>query len=513
MTRADTHREAARTGAHRWWVLVSVCMAWFLVLVDDTAVAIAMPPIGRDLGLGLSGLEWVVNLYTLAFAVLTLSGGMLADRYGARPVFLAGLTVFTVFSLAAGLAPDGPSLIGLRAGQGAGAALMGPAALSLLLALFTGPSRALALGVWSGAGATALAGGPLLGAVLTAGFGWRSIFLLNVALGPVLWAIARRTLPAPQPAARTGPFDLAGALTSAVGLSALIFALTRATVYGWASPRLWALLTGAVAALALFVVVERRAAAPLLDLSLLRRPGFLVGNVLGLVSLAVMCSVFFFLSLYLQLATGASPIQAGLALLPLTLLSAVVAPAAGWLIPRIGPRTLIGAGLLLTATGLALLAGIAPGWGNLQLLPGLLVTGLGIGLSTTPITTATLGHVPDHLTGIASAALNASRMIGLSLGIAVMGTIVAAQWPDDLTRTTPAGTDLTTGIADGLWINAGLALAAAVLAAAAVRARARQEPAVPEDAPARPPEGRVRANPGPLQQQSSKAPADRRGEG
>ncbi|WP_063824464.1 MFS transporter [Streptomyces sp. CdTB01] len=504
-------RQGLPGAGHRWWVLASVCLAWFLVLVDDTAVAIAMPPIGRDLGLDLTGLEWVVNLYTLAFAVLTLCGGNLADRYGARPVFLAGLAAFTVFSLAAGLSPDGPALIGLRAGQGAGAALMGPAALSLLLALFTGPSRALALGVWSGAGAAALAGGPLLGAVLTASLGWRSIFLLNVALGPALWMVARRTLPAPKPATRTGPFDLAGALASALGLSALIFALTRATAYGWTSPMLWSLLGGAAAALALFVVIERRAAVPLLDLSLLRRPNFLVGNLLGLVSLAVMCSVFFFLSLYLQLAAGASPIQAGLALLPLTLLGAVVAPAAGWLVPHVGTRVLIGTGLFLTAAGLIVLTGITPGWGNLQLLPGLLVTGLGIGLATTPITTATLGHVPDHHAGTAAAALNASRIIGLSLGIAVMGTIVAAQWPDDLTKSSPTGVDLTGGIADGLWINAALALAAAALAVAAVRDHSRRQPAHTE-ASASSADGQAWASPGPTEQHPSQAPADRRGE-
>ncbi|MEU0681347.1 MULTISPECIES: MFS transporter [Streptomyces] len=476
MSAAGADRQP-QPAAHRWWVLASVSLVWFLVLADDTAIAIAMPPIGRDLGLGLSGLEWVVNLYTLAFAVLTLVGGMLADRYGARPVFLTGLVVFIVFSLAAGLAPNGPSLIGLRAGQGAGAALMGPSALALLLVAFTGPARALALGVWSGVGATALAGGPLFGAVLTAGPGWRSIFLVNVALGPLLWMIARRTLPALRPAPRTGPLDIAGALTSAAGLSALVYALTRASVYGWTSPRLWALFGAAAAALALFVAIERRAAAPLLDLTLFRRRNFAAGNLLGLASLAVMCSVFFFLSLYLQLATGATPVKAGLTLLPLTLLGAVAAPAAGWLVPRLGARILIGTGLALTAGGLGLLAGITPGWGTRELLPGLLVTGLGLGLATTPITTATLGHVPDHHSGAASAALNASRTIGLSLGIAVMGTIVAAQWPDDLTRTTPVGTDLTNGIADGLWINAVLALAAAALAIAAIRARPQRRSA------------------------------------
>ncbi|WP_328690310.1 MFS transporter [Streptomyces phaeochromogenes] len=453
--------------ARRGWVLAVVSVAWFLVLIDDTAVVVALPPLGRELGLGLAGLEWVVNLYTLTFAVLTLWGGMLADRFGARPVFLAGLVAFTVSSLAAGLAPDGAALIGLRAAQGAGAALMGPAALALLTAAFFGPSRSLALGVWSGAGAAALAGGPLVGALLTSGFGWRSIFWINAPLGVLVWLVARRTLPTPPPVPRAGRIDFAGGLASAVGLSALIYALTQANAYGWTSPALWALLATAAAALTLFWRIERRAAVPLLELSLLRRPNFLGGNLLGMASLAVMCSVFFFLSLYLQLAAGATAMKTGLALLPMTLLSAAVAPAAGWLVPRLGARSLIAAGMAITAAGLVLLAGISPDWGALQLQPGLLVTGLGIGLSTAPITTATLGHIPDHHMGVASATLNAFRMIGLSLGIAVMGAVVAAQWPGDLAR--PTGTAFTDGIADGLLINAAIAAAAAVLAIAVIR--------------------------------------------
>ncbi|WP_209443538.1 MFS transporter [Streptomyces anulatus] len=470
---AGPNGEPATAGSpgptRRGWVLAVVSVAWFLVLIDDTAVVVALPPLGRELGLGLAGLEWVINLYTLTFAVLTLWGGMLADRFGSRPVFLAGLAVFTVSSLTAGLSPDGGALIGLRAAQGAGAALMGPASLALLLTSFPGRSRPLALGVWSGVGAAALAGGPLVGALLTSGLGWRSIFWINAPLGVAVWAVARRTLPAPPPVPRPGRIDFAGGLASAVGLTALIYALTQANAYGAASATLWALLATAVAALALFIRIERRAAAPLLELSLLRRPGFLPGNLLGMASLAVMCSVFFFLSLYLQLAAGDTALQAGLALLPLTLLGAVVAPAAGWLVPRLGARTLIGAGMALTAAGLVLLAGISPGWGAGQLQPGLLVTGLGIGLSTTAITTATLEHIPDRHTGIASATLNAFRMIGLSLGIAVMGAIVAAQWPGDLTRTRPTGTTFTDGIADGLLINAAIAAAAAILAITTLR--------------------------------------------
>ncbi|MGW3938537.1 MFS transporter [Streptomyces sp. NBC_00024] len=482
--RLDADAGPASPGAgRRRWVLAIVSMAWFLVLIDDTAVAIALPPLGRELGLGLAGLEWVVNLYTLTFAVLTLVGGMLADRYGSRPVFLVGLVAFTGFSLAAGLAPNGAALVGLRAGQGAGAALMGPAALALLLSAFTGTARALALGVWSGVGAAALAGGPLLGAVLTVGFGWRWIFLVNVPLGAVVWGVARRTLPSPPPAPRRGPVDVAGALTSAAGLSALIFAFTRANEYGWTSLRLWAMLAAAVAAFAAFAWIERRAAAPLLDLSLFRRPNFLAGNLLGMVSLAVMCSVFFFLSLYLQLATGSTPIQAGLALLPLTLLGAAAAPAAGWLVPRLGARTLIATGLVLTAAGLVLLTGLAPDWGAARLQPGLLTAGLGLGLATAPITTATLGHIPDDRTGIASAALNAFRMIGLSLGIAVMGAITAAHWPGDLARTRP-GPAFASGIGHGFWINAVIALAGAALAIAAIRTPHRPRAAAPRKGPA-----------------------------
>ena len=483
--RAAPRADAGAPGTgRRWWVLAAVAVAWFLVLADDTAVAIALPPMGRELGLGLSGLEWVVNLYTLTFAAATLCGGMLADRYGRRRLFLTGLIVFALFSLAAAAAPSGAALIALRAGQGAGAALMGPAALALLLGAFAGRSRALALGVWSGVGAAALAGGPLVGALLTAGPGWRSIFWINAPLGALVWAVSRRALPAEPPPPRAGRLDIPGAAASAAAMAALVYALTRANSLGWSSITLWALLAGAAFALILFALIERRASAPLLDPALLRRANFLAGNLLAMTTLAVMCSVFFFLSLYLQLAAGASALRAGLALLPLTLLGAAVAPAAGYLVPRVGARALISAGLALTCAGLLILAGIAPGWAARQLQPGLLITGLGLALATTPITTAALGEIPERHAGAASAALSAFRTLGLSLGIAVMGAIVAAQWPGDLIRTRPTGAAFTRGIADGLRINAAIAAAAAILAVAAIRHT--RTPRQPHTAPATP---------------------------
>jgi EmrB/QacA subfamily drug resistance transporter len=452
------------------WMLGIVGIAWFLVLADDTATAVALPSIGRDLGMGLAGLEWVVNVYTLTFAVLTLAAGAGTDRYGPRPVFLAGLAVFTVSSLAAAVPANGAMLIAMRAVQGGGAALIGPAALAMLLAAYTGRRRAFALGVWSGVGATALAGGPLVGAALTRAFGWPAIFWINVPLGVAMLLAARRAAPpqSPAPGVRQR-VDVAGLMCSAVGLFALVFGLTQATAYGWSSVRLWLILTVAVAALAGFVVAERRATAPVLDLTLFRRPNVLAANVLALLNLAVMCSLFFFLSLYLQLVSGASAIRAGVTLLPLTLLGAVVAPLAGWATARTGPRPLIAAGMAATAAGIAVLTQIEPDWTTWQMLPGLLLAGAGIGLASTPITTAATDTVPDQQAGMAAAAHTTFRTVGLSLGVAVMGAIVATQWPGDLAQSDTDSAAFTAGISTGFTVNAALALAAAVFAVAAIR--------------------------------------------
>ncbi|MGQ9352398.1 MFS transporter [Mycolicibacterium gilvum] len=461
--------------SRQWWVLSVVAVASFLVLLDDTAVAIALPSIGRELGLGLSGLEWVINIYTVPFAVLTLAGGLLTDRFGARPVFLGGVAAFTVVSVLAGFSSTGAMLLGMRAAQGAAAALIAPSALTLLITSFSGARRGFALGVWSGVGAAALAVGPLLGALLTDAFGWQSIFFLNLPTGVAMLILAYAALPRPRPARRPlrAPVDVVGLIASAIGLFALVLALTQTNSLGWTSIRLWAMLAIAAASAAIFVVAERRSAAPLVDLSLFRIPNVAAANVLALLNLAVMCSVFFFLSLYLQLVTGFSPTRAGLVLLPMTVLIAVLAPLAGWLVSHVGARVLIGAGMVLAATGLVLLAGVDPGWGMWRLLPGLLIEGLGLGLATTPITTAAMQQVPDERSGIASATLNVSRMVGLSLGVTVMGAVVAAHWPGDLARSAVDATAFTTGIAMGFWVNAVLAVAAAGLAIVAIRAPSR----------------------------------------
>jgi EmrB/QacA subfamily drug resistance transporter len=370
---------AAMTEKRRWWALAALSLASFLLLVDDTAVAVALPAIGRDLGLGLSGLEWVVNVYTLVLAVLILSGGTLADRLGTRRVLLLGLAVFTAASLAAAFSASGTWLLATRGLQGAGAALMAPATLSAVSTTFPPARRGLALGIWSGVSAAALALGPLVGALLSQSLGWRSIFLVNVPLGAALVVSVVLTMPASPGTSRKARLDLAALGASAAGLSALVFGLTQANSYGWTSARLWAVLALAAGALALFVWIERRSAAPMLDLALFRARNFAGANAVGLLSLSVMCSIFFFVSLYLQLALGYSPIGAGSALLPLTLVIVLVSPLSGRLVDRIGAGAPMAAGMALLAVGLLLLSRLEADTGLSGLLPGLAVGGLGIG--------------------------------------------------------------------------------------------------------------------------------------
>lgn len=475
---ADTAGATGRSAA-----LAVVAVVWFFVLLDDTAAAIALPTVGRDLQLGLSSLEWVVNSYTLLFAVFSLAGGMLTDRFGSRPVFTAGLGLFTAFSLISGLSPDGVILIAARAAQGAAAGLIGPAGLALIITCFPGAKRGVALGVWAGVGGSALASGPLIGALLTENIGWRSIFLINVPVGLALLAVARFALVSPRPSRPSARADVAGLVAAAIGLSALIFGLTEANTYGWTSAPLLTALAVAGASCTIFVVIERRSDAPMWDRDLLRLPNFLVANLLGLLTQAVMCSLFFFLSLYLQRAADFTAVRAGMTLLPLTVLIAVSAPVTGWLVSHVSARILISAGMTLTSAGLALLARIEPGWTVRQLMPGLILTGLGIGLATTSTTTTAMASVPTERAGIAGATLNASRTLGLSLGIAVMGAVVAARWPGDLTGAGPDPQAFAAGIASGFVVNAGLALAAAIAAVAMIRSPATPGPATPAPDP------------------------------
>ncbi len=371
-------------------MLASLTIVSFLLLLDDTAVALALPAIRRQLGLGLRGLEWVVNAYTLPLAAFMLLGGQLADRQGRRRMFLIGLAIFTFASLLAGLAGDTATLISARALQGVGAALVAPASLSLIAASFPAEERGWALGIWAGVTASALGFGPLLGALVNDSLGWAWIFLLNVPLGAGAWLVARTSLSESRAEHPAKHIDVLGVISSGIGLTGLLLALTEGSDYGWTSTRVLTCFTAAVVGLVAFVLIELRVRDPLLDLSLLRRKAFAGPNVVILLATSVMCSLFFFLALYLQTVLGYSALIAGLQLLPLTIPIVVVAPLAGRLSDRIGARLPVTIGMLVLATALLGLSSLRVDSSVWSLVPWLALAGVGIGLSTTRITTAAM---------------------------------------------------------------------------------------------------------------------------
>lgn len=448
--------------ATRWWTLAAGALASFLLALGDTAPAVALPAIGRDLGLGVSGLEWVVNAYTLAVAVFLLAGAALADRLGRRRVFLAGWAVLTAASLAAAVAPGDALLLAARAVQGAGGALVVPTSLSLAADALGRGRRGLGIGLWAGAGSAGLAIGPLVGAVLVEQGGWRWVFLLGVPLGAAVLASGPLLLDGPAPRSSRQRLDWAGLAASSAALLALVFALTEGSSYGWGSPLVLALLAGAAALLALFVWIERRARAPLLDLALFRRRGFAGANAVTLLATSVMCSVLFFLALYLLLELRYTPIGAGAVFLPMTGLIFALSPPAGSLSDRLGRRPAVVAGALLLAAGLvavslSLTGGLAP------LLAGLALVGVGVALATTPAAAEALDAAPAGQDGLASGVLNTSRMVGLALGIATTGAIVAARWPAGYVQASPEA--FADGLALALLVNAAVAAVTAAVAA------------------------------------------------
>lgn len=474
----DVRPETEESGAvtpRAWLGLGAVALVSFLLTLADTALSVALPAIGRDLGLGLSGLEWVVNAYTLALAALLLSGGRLADMLGSRRVYLLGLSAFTVASLAAGLAPSGLLLLAARVLQGGGAALVLPASLAILQTSFPERRRGMALGIWAGVSAAGLAIGPLLGAVLTEWFGWGAIFLVNVPVGALALATGRALLAESDLSARRRDFDFAGMFFSATALVALVFALTEGMSYGWNSRLVLGSFAVAVSALVVFVHVERRHKSPLLELDLFRSRNLSGANAVSLLSTAVMCGVFFFISLYLQVARGYSAIEAGLVFLPMTLFICLVAPLAGRLSDRTGRRLPAAAGMVILAVSLWMLSGLGATSGLRALLPGLIVAGIGIGLTTSPVTAAALDFAPAEEAGVRAGILNTSRMVGLAVGIALMGAIVTARWPGGLAGAATDPRAFVEGLSAAFQVNAALALVAAAVAALTIAGGPRRE--------------------------------------
>ncbi len=463
-------------------MLASLTLVSFLLLLDDTAVALALPAIREQLGFGLSGLGWVINGYTLPLAAFMLLGGRLADRYGRRRIFLTGLAVFVVASLIAGLAGSTTLLVVARVIQGVGAALIAPASLSIIVSTFPERERGWALGVWAGITTTALGIGPLLGALVNDSLGWAWIFLLNVPLGAGAWLVAHALLSESRAARPAEHLDVLGVVSSGVALTALVLALTEGNNYGWGSARELGLATLVVVGLAAFVSIERRASDPLVDLTVMRRKTFVGPNVVSLLSSAVMCSLVFFIALYLQSVLGFSALTVGLQLLPLTVTIVVVAPLAGWLCDQIGARLPTAIGMLLLAVALFGVSGLRVDSNVWSLMPWFALAGIGIGLSTTPITAAAMSNPGSDQFGMAAGVLNTSRATGLALGVALMGAVLAASGGGAADR--PEA--FVDGMSTAVTINAVIAMVAAAIAALTFAAPHRPHRHVESVTPNRP---------------------------
>ena len=468
----------------KWFTLGAVSFGLFMIMLDNTVVNVALPAIARDLHIGLSELEWVVTGYALTFAALMLSGGKLADHYGRRRLFVLGILVFTAASLACGLATGGSTLIAARIVQGVGAALMNPATLSIIAATFAPRQRGMAIGIWAGVSALALAIGPLVGGLITEHASWNWIFFINVPVGIAAIAASYLFIDESKDKRADQRLDLPGLFTSGVGLFALEYALIEANTYGWTSGRIVACFAVAAVALVSFVWIEVTGRAPMLDVSLFRNTTYVGANIVMLLVALAMFGVFFFVSLYMQNVLGYSAVQAGAAFLPMTILIVLVAPVTGKLSDKYGSRWFITAGLTLLAVQLLYFSQLGSSATYWELLPAFLIGGVGMGLTMTPASAAAMRAVPVDRAGVGSAVLNSARQVGGSLGIAIMGAIVAASVTVSLqgayASRNPALihtaiNQFVNGFSNALMVAAAIAFAGAVVAALLIRHEVHEE--------------------------------------
>ncbi|MCD2194423.1 DHA2 family efflux MFS transporter permease subunit [Actinomycetospora endophytica] len=409
-----------------WWPLVAVCLGTFMLLVDVTIVNVALPPIAASLGTSFGALQWVIDGYALALAALLMVTGTLADRFGRRRLYVVGLVVFALASLACGLAPSAGALVAARVVQGVGGAAMFATTAAILATTYHGPRRGVAFGVWGAVNGLAAACGPLLGGLFTEAWGWRAIFLVNlpVAVVAVVLTLAVVTESASGGRAR---IDVVGAATFTLASAALVYGLVSAGEDGWGATTTVVALALAAAAVVAFVVVERRVEAPMLDLALFADPSFAALMVAATVLQAAAFSHLALVSLWLQSVLGLSPIRAGLVAVPLSIASFVVSVAAGRFLHGGAPARPIAGGLALIGVGVLLMTLVGPTSGPWALFAGLVVAGLGVGLATPVLVSATLSVLPAHRAGVGSAAVNTFRQLGLAVGLAVLGTIFAGR--------------------------------------------------------------------------------------
>jgi EmrB/QacA subfamily drug resistance transporter len=465
-------------------ILILLCAVAFLDFVDASITNVALPHIRADLGFSLQDLQWVPSAYLLTYGGFMLLGGRLADLLGRRDVLLVGTALVGISSLVGGFAGDAGVFVGARLAQGLGAALMLPAALSTLTTTFTtNKDRQSALGVWAAVAGLASAVGILLGGVLTEGPGWRWVMFVNpiacVLVIPAVLALLRRD----RPAAGGQRFDVFGTVLVTAGMLLLIYGLIKAPDQGWGAGRTWVELGGAALLLLAFVAWERSVRDPILPLGIFRVSGLAAANVTGLIGFAGMLSMFYFLTLYMQIVLGYSPIRAGAAYLPLTPAVGVSAGIASKLMTKVGSRAVICVGALIAAGGLLYLSRVPVAGGYVtHILPGLILVALGVGPVFVGVTTAANAGVGERLAGLAAAILNSAQQIGGALGLAIFSAVGTARVHDLLASGSALPEATTSGIRHSLATGAAFATAAAVFAL--LTKNTRDDPQHPAGEPA-----------------------------
>jgi len=460
----------------RWWTLGALCFALFMIMLDNTVVNVALPAIKSDLGITQSELEWTVAAYALTFASLLLTGGKLGDLLGRRRIFMVGLAIFTLSSLFCGLSSSGTELIAARAVQGVGAALMMPSTLSIISATFAVRERGTAIGIWAGVSALALAIGPLLGGLITEHISWNWIFYVNVPIGVLAVLAAIFVVPESRDTSHEQRLDLPGLLTSGIGLFALVFALIEAHRYGWTSTLILSLFAISAAALAAFVLLELHQRIPMLDLTLFRSGTFTGANIVAILVTLAMFGIFVFFPIYMQTIRGWSPVQAGAALLPWTILIVIFAPIAGKLSDRVGSRWLMAAGMTTVAGCCLLLSTISLHSSFWNLLPAFILGGLGMSFVMTPMSAAAMGAAPVDKAGVASGVLNTFRQVGVALGIAITGAIVVNRAAAAARGGASPPEAFVHGLTFAMKVSALICFGAAIAAAVLVRRYRHAEP-------------------------------------
>ncbi|HEX2313245.1 MAG TPA: MFS transporter [Thermomonospora sp.] len=461
------------SSSHRWAALALLAATQFVLILDASIVGVALPSIGPDLGFAPEDLSWVANAYTLTFGGLLLLGGRAADLAGRRRMFVWGLALFAAASLAGALSVDATMLVAARAVQGVGAALVAPAALSLVMTIFEpGPDRNKALGIFGATAGAGGAAGSILGGVLTESLGWESTLYVNVPIGAVAIALAPRLLPAGREAAHGARgFDLAGAVTVTAGLALLVYALVDANDAGWGSAQTLGLTALALVLIAAFVVVEARSSHPLVPLRIFRQAQLRGANILAALTTMAMFPMFFYMTFYLQQVLEYGPVRAGLGGLPIALTIAVAAGVASGVVTRVGFKTPLVSGLVLMAAGLAWFSRMSAdgGWLTDVLGPSF-VMGVGCGLAFVAFTVAATSAARPEEAGLASGLVNTAQQVGGSLGLAVIVAVATARTEDAFAGgERVAAVALTDGYRLAMLVAAGIALLGALLSIVLVR--------------------------------------------